>query len=117
MLGEAAEREERAYLDDRTFRDYLVRLLTAPIPLLAASDGAFLELMTCLRKGLPANQEMWPAAAADELTPTPQGEAVLTGDADAVELNGFDRWYGGVHLEGSRAAWRWDPRERRLLAQ
>ena len=117
LFGEAAEREERPYLDDLTFREHLVRLLTAPHPLLAARDGAFLELTMRLRAGRAANQEMWPAAAADELTPTAEGEAVLAGEADAVELNGVDRWYGGVHLEGSEPAWRWNRHDRRLVAQ
>lgn len=73
--------------------------------------------MTRLRTGGAKRQEMWPAAAADELTPTGQGEAVLAGDADAVELNGIDRWFGGAHLQGTHPAWRWDRRERRLVAQ
>jgi hypothetical protein len=36
------------------------------------------------------------------------GRAVLTGNADAIELNGIDRWFGGVHLNGSGPRWRWD---------
>ena len=31
---------------------------------------------------------------------TDMGRAVLAGAADAVRLNGFDRWLGGVHLYG-----------------
>jgi hypothetical protein len=115
LFGAVEEREERPYLDDWTLREYLVRLLTAPRPLLASRDGAFLALMTRLRAGHAAKQEMWPAAAADELTPTAEGEAVLAGDADSVELNGIDRWFGGVHLQGRDAAWRWARGERRLV--
>lgn len=40
---------------------------------------------------------------------TPEGRAVLEGRADAVALNGTDRWLGGVHLRGDRQApWRWN---------
>jgi redox-sensitive transcriptional activator SoxR len=45
---------------------------------------------------------------------TPDGERVLHGEADRVELLGLDRWVGGTHLTRERA-WRFDPRERRLL--
>jgi hypothetical protein len=46
---------------------------------------------------------------------TDAGRAVLDGRADAVALNGIDRWYGGVHLTGSDAAWRWDPARGRIV--
>lgn len=42
-----------------------------------------------------------------EITAT--GRDVLAARADHAELNGIDRWLGGVHLEGHRPAWRWDP--------
>jgi hypothetical protein len=45
---------------------------------------------------------------------TPDGERVLRGEADRVELIGLDRWIGGTHLTRERA-WRFDPGERRLL--
>ncbi len=41
---------------------------------------------------------------------TDAGRAVLSGSADAVALNGFDRWLGGVHLQappGGDVAWRY----------
>jgi hypothetical protein len=46
---------------------------------------------------------------------TPDGERVLRGEADRVELIGLDRWVGGTHLTGERG-WRFDPGERRLLS-
>lgn len=42
---------------------------------------------------------------------TDVGRDVLAARADHSELNGIDRWLGGVHLEGYRPAWRWDPVE------
>jgi hypothetical protein len=33
---------------------------------------------------------------------------VLDGEADHVDLNGIDRWLGGVHLQGKKALFRWD---------
>jgi hypothetical protein len=35
------------------------------------------------------------------------GEVVLDGGADHVDLNGIDRWLGGVHLMPGNL-WRWD---------
>ena len=39
---------------------------------------------------------------------TDDGRAVLAGRADHVDLNGVDRWLGGVHLTGA-TPWRVDP--------
>ena len=36
------------------------------------------------------------------------GFRTLAADADHVELNGIDRWVGGVHLHGEATPWRWD---------
>jgi hypothetical protein len=38
---------------------------------------------------------------------TPAGERVLAGESDARQLNGIDRWLGGVHLQGRGPVWRW----------
>ncbi len=46
---------------------------------------------------------------------TANGEGVLAGDADRVELLGIDRWVGGTHVVDDRV-WRWDPDQQRLLA-
>ena len=42
------------------------------------------------------------------VTLTGAGRAVLAGELDRVATCGIDRWFGGVHLQGSKAAWRWD---------
>ena len=42
---------------------------------------------------------------------TDAGQTVLAGNADALELNGIDRWFGGVRLKGSGPRWRWDGNE------
>jgi hypothetical protein len=39
---------------------------------------------------------------------TADGEAVLAGRADRVELIGFDRWIGGLHVRSGGDLWRWD---------
>ena len=47
--------------------------------------------------------------ASQSYTVTDVGHDVLAARADHAELNGVDRWIGGVHLQGYRPAWRWDP--------
>jgi hypothetical protein len=49
-----------------------------------------------------------PQLGLGEVTITEAGRNVVEGRADHVELNGIDRWLGGVHLKGDKAAWRWD---------
>lgn len=43
------------------------------------------------------------------------GKAALAGEEDFVIENGIDLWLGGIHLEGSEAAWRWDEENQELL--
>ncbi|MBP2110952.1 sigma-70 family RNA polymerase sigma factor [Paenibacillus silagei] len=42
------------------------------------------------------------------VTLTAWGEQVLAGAADRLQLQSIDEWYGGLHLEGHDAPWRWD---------
>lgn len=39
---------------------------------------------------------------------TALGEQVLAGNADRVRRQGINEWYGGLHLQGHNAPWRWD---------
>jgi hypothetical protein len=51
-----------------------------------------------------------------DVTITEAGRKVLEGRADHIDLNGIDRWLGGVHLKGDKARWRWDRASERLVA-
>jgi hypothetical protein len=86
----AQRQEDPIWCGDLSFSDYLDRLASGPQPLLKRQDTA-LEL-------------------------TDAGRAVLAGTADAVKLNGIDRWLGGVHLVGRESRWRWDPARQALIA-
>ena len=46
---------------------------------------------------------------------TAAGRSVLDGEVDHVELNGVDRWIGGVHLTGRHVRWRWDEGTERVV--
>lgn len=47
---------------------------------------------------------------------TELGRRILTGKADAIALNGIDRWIGGVHLRGHKIRRRWDRQKRTLVS-
>jgi hypothetical protein len=92
------KRDQPYFLGDTCFAWYLERMAAAPAPLIVRADRAPLTPPDGPDAGF------WHAAL--ELTET--GEAVHNGDADWVMLQGLDRWYGGVHLEGHFTRWRWD---------
>ena len=79
--------EERPFLGDTTLFNFAARLGRGPVPLLLGESGKF------------------------QLTAA--GRDVLTNRADNIELNGCDRWLGGVQLQGGKV-WRWDVGTRRL---
>ena len=73
-------------MGDLTLLAYLDMLSSGPSPLIS-KDGEF------------------------EITET--GRRVLEHKADAVELNGIDVWYGGVHLTPDNLM-RWNAKEQKL---
>jgi RNA polymerase sigma factor (sigma-70 family) len=80
-------------------------------------DGSFYRIMADLSVArhplvqIPDTSEAGP----NEVTITGAGRNVLDGVADHIELNGIDRWLGGVHLKGNHAMWRWDRTSARLI--
>ena len=47
---------------------------------------------------------------------TDVGRAVQAGERDFIELNGIDRWLGGVHLVSGQV-WRWHEHSGTITAQ
>jgi hypothetical protein len=87
--------EERPFMGDYWAWRTLHRLGTGEHPLVVAPIA-------------PA-PEITPEFASQTYEVTDVGHDVLAARADHAELNGIDRWIGGVHLTGHRPAWRWDP--------
>jgi hypothetical protein len=84
--------EERIYMGDASFLQILRDLASPPRPLVRlepAPNGAL---------------------RAQRVSLTKTGREVLEGKDDWVHIRGIDRWLGGVHLQGSESAWRWDGR-------
>jgi hypothetical protein len=101
LFHEVQNREERFWLGDTMFWPYLEELAAVAVPLVRVEGTG-----------------PWPShenpSSTRRVFITTTGEAVLRGQHDRVELNGIDRWFGGVHLQGTRVLWRWD-QDRQVL--
>jgi len=89
-------REERVFMGDWTFWYRLREMARGVAPLVS----------------LDVEPRDDPDLPAGVVTITDTGRAVLSGRADWVRVNGFDRWLGGVHLSaalGAEVPWRYDP--------
>jgi hypothetical protein len=82
--------EERVFMGDTIFWSIVRGLANGRNPLVKVTGSTGAAITRPLR-----------------IASTTLGEVVLDGGADHVELNGIDRWMGGVHLTTSRL-WRWD---------
>ncbi|WP_420126025.1 DUF1835 domain-containing protein [Longimicrobium sp.] len=95
--------EDAIWMGDGSFAGLVQALASGPTPLLAFEDDG-------------DGADGGPGAAMDRRAAlTDAGREVLSGGADAVRMNGIDRWIGGVHLSGRDARWRWDADEERLV--
>ncbi len=56
-----------------------------------------------------------PERSLGEVTITETGRNVMEGRADHVQLNGINRWLGGVLLRGAQSTWRWDRERARIV--
>ena len=105
----AQDKEERPYLGDTTIWTHLNRLADGREPLLQNADDMGFSRPVGLG---PYSDDF----GAQRVSLTATGKAVLEGTADYIEINGIDRWLGGVHLRDSGTLWRWDASRLRLIA-
>jgi len=85
------QREDPVFLGDTVFAWYLERMSLVREPLLLFDDGRPVIA--------PRGEDDQPAFWRRDVRITAAGTRVLSGDENAVALNGIDRWLGGVHLE------------------
>jgi hypothetical protein len=107
LFRRASAREDRVYCGDAIMAGYIERMSRHEFPLLTHPTGEPIDA--------PHTAHDSRAFRNSEIALTATGREVLRGDQDWIELGGSDRWLGGVHLEGSRARWRWDPEDRRIV--
>jgi hypothetical protein len=86
------EVEDAVWMGDTTWLSYVERLAGGAEPLLAYEGDA--------GDGMQRRARI-----------TDAGREVVWGRADALWMNGIDRWIGGVHLSGREVPWRWDADE------
>jgi hypothetical protein len=56
--------------------------------------------------------------AGDRYELTPSGQSLLQGEGDYIGMRGgIDSWFGGVHLLGQEAEWRWNETQQKLEPQ
>jgi hypothetical protein len=89
LFGALTKTEERIFMGDASFWTIVKRLNAGPYPLLTIDVHE--------RRGrLPSGSVKITSAGRD----------VASNRADAIALNGIDRWMGGTHLTSPRC-WRW----------
>jgi hypothetical protein len=100
-------KEEAPFMGDTPLWIHLRQLGAGPHPLIALVGGG----------GFKAPRECTgpDAFAAQRLVITEVGRDVLAGAADHLELNGINRWLGGVHLQVGAPLWRWQAQPRQLI--
>jgi hypothetical protein len=91
--------EDAVWMGDWSFASLVDALASGATPLLAYEDGA------------PVAEDDPEGTMERRAAITEAGREVLAGRADAVWMNGIDRWIGGVHLSGREIPWRWDADE------
>ena len=106
LFRTVSDREMRPFLGDTQFYAALRDLLRARRPLVVAER-------TGEDQALAPGEDL-EAIANHLFRLTNFGRRVVAGREDLVQVNGIDRWIGGVHLEGQEAMWRWDSARRAL---
>lgn len=103
--------EERPFMGDTSFWQYIHDLAVCPVPLLEVRGPESLDKLSKVDRQAPTKKELrkW------EVFMTESGRKVFNNEEDFIHLNGIDRWLGGVHLQGKDARWRWDDTRRKLL--
>lgn len=102
-LGEAyqqshAPKEEWIWLGDWSFASYVQRLMRGPSPLVEFADAISTRGDDSTDAIFAKMHEEGPAFWKRKIQLTESGRAVASGHANAISLNGIDRWIGGAHL-------------------
>lgn len=105
LFFRATDIDNPPYMGDTMLLSELVKLTQAAHPVIEIRG---LEHTQGLR------QHQWPLKKIS-FHLTEAGRDVLAGRADMIQLNGIDRWMGGVHLHGQESDWRWNQESENLV--
>jgi Domain of unknown function (DUF1835) len=106
IFAAAQASEESRFMGDSLFWLYLATLTESEPPLLRVSNGRRFRLPSFCASSDEFNDQ--------HLLITQMGEKVLAKELDWIEINGIDKWLGGVHLT-TENLWRWDSETQRLI--
>lgn len=90
-----APHEDWIWLGDWSFRSYVERHMRGPVPLIEFAD----EANSTVSDGASDQERFWKR----KIRLTTAGERVAKDEANAIQLNGIDRWIGGTHLVATPA--------------
>jgi hypothetical protein len=94
-------------MGDTPLWTHLQHLGDGPQPLVALTDHGVFRMP----REVPNPDQF----AAQHITLTDTGRAVLAGQAYQIALNGIDSWLCGVHLHAEGPLWRWHVQRQRLV--
>lgn len=97
--------ENPLFMGDLSFFAILYEMASVPHPLIEIENA-----------GQVGSEGDKSSIAHSMIRITDTGLRVFQSQLDHMQLNGINRWLGGVHLTGA-AAWRWDDHNRRLVAK
>jgi Domain of unknown function (DUF1835) len=106
IFAAAQASEESRFMGDSLFWLYLATLTESEPPLLRVSNGRRFRLPSFCASSDEFNDQ--------HLLITQMGEKVLAKELDWIEINGIDKWLGGVHLT-TENLWRWDSETQRSI--
>jgi len=103
--------EERPFMGDTSFWQFIHDLATAPVPLLKVTGPENLDKLSKVDSERKSKKELrqW------EVSITEIGYKVMNDEEDFINLNGIDCWLGGVHLCEGETIWRRDNTQETLI--
>ena len=112
IFEEVSSFEKPRFMGDTSFWQVLYDLANAPIPLLNIKGPESLNKINKVDSERLTKKELrkW------NVSITNSGKKILKNEEDYILLNGIDCWFGGVHLSGKDARWRWD-KDKQILIQ
>ncbi|MGD9489013.1 MAG: DUF1835 domain-containing protein [Calditrichaceae bacterium] len=106
IFSGAQSKEPRPFMGDLPFWSYVQNLTIGARPLLKTSNDQPFRNPSELPNGNGYGKQ--------RVYITPLGIEVLRGQADWIEINGINRWIGGIHLTKERF-WRWNENSGKLI--
>jgi len=103
--------EKSRFMGDTSFWQVIHELSNSKIPLLKIEGSESLNKINKVDSKRLTKKELskWNVSITDI------GKKVLKNEEDYILLNGIDCWFGGVHLLGKDAQWRWDENNQKLV--